>query len=67
MSTVQDGRSLETALLASIPFGLYVLDADWRFLFLNPPAERFFEQVCGHTREQLAGEKHPGRMSRGRR
>jgi len=47
---------LETAILASVPLGLYVLDRDWRFLYLNPLAERFFEQLCGRSRAQLLGK-----------
>jgi PAS domain S-box-containing protein len=47
---------LETAIVQSIPLGLYVLDQDWRFLYLNASAERFFEQLAGHTPEELLGK-----------
>ncbi len=47
---------LEDAIVQSIPLGLYVLDQDWRFLYLNAPAERFFEQLAGHKREELLGK-----------
>ena len=50
---------LDAAILASVPLGLYVLDRDWRFLYLNPQAERFFWQLSGRTRDQLYEEaKH---------
>jgi PAS domain S-box-containing protein len=51
-----DERRLETAIVESIPLGLYVLDPDWRFLYLNAPAERFFEQLAGQSRDELLGK-----------
>jgi signal transduction histidine kinase/ActR/RegA family two-component response regulator len=42
--------------LGDIPLGLAVLDRDWCFTYLNPIAERFFEQLSGRPREQLLGK-----------
>ena len=47
---------LETAIVESIPLGLYVLDRDWCFLYLNAPAERFFHQLTGRVRAELLGK-----------
>lgn len=47
---------LETAIVDSIPLGLYVLDGDWRFLYMNAQAERFFQQLAGRGRAELLGK-----------
>jgi signal transduction histidine kinase len=47
---------LSLSLLDDIPLGLVVLDREWCFLYLNPIAERFFEQLSGRTRAQLLGK-----------
>jgi PAS domain S-box-containing protein len=48
-------RRLEQAILDSIPLGVFVLGREWQFLYLNPRAERFFEQLSGRSRDQLLG------------
>jgi PAS domain-containing protein len=48
-------RRLETIILAAVPIGVYALDRDWRFLYLNGQAERFFLQLSGRTRDHLLG------------
>jgi PAS domain S-box-containing protein len=47
---------LEAVIVASVPLGLYVLDRQGRFLYLNRLAERFFEQTCGRSRNELLGK-----------
>jgi PAS domain S-box-containing protein len=47
---------LAAAIVASVPLGLFVLDQKGRFLYLNQLAERFLEQVCGRSRDQLLGK-----------
>jgi PAS domain S-box-containing protein len=49
-------RRQQAAILRSLPMGLYVLDREWRFVYLNPIAERFFERLSGRTRAQLLGK-----------
>jgi signal transduction histidine kinase/ActR/RegA family two-component response regulator len=44
---------LETAIVDSIPLGLYVLDRDWRFLYMNALAERFFLQLTSRSPDEL--------------
>jgi two-component system CheB/CheR fusion protein len=50
-----DGGRPETAILAGLPLAVFVLDREGRFTYLNPLAERFFEQVAGRGRDGLLG------------
>jgi PAS domain-containing protein len=43
----------DTALLDALPLGLFILDRQGSFVYLNTYAERFFEQVANHRRDQL--------------
>jgi signal transduction histidine kinase len=43
------------ALLDAIPLGLFILDREGRFVYLNTYAERFFAQVANGRRDQLLG------------
>jgi PAS domain S-box-containing protein len=52
----QGEQQVGKAILETLPLGLFVLDRQWRILFLNDQAERLFEQLCGHTRSQLLGK-----------
>jgi PAS domain-containing protein len=49
-------RRLETIILAGAPIGVYALDREWRFVYLNGQAERFFQQLSGRTRDHLLGK-----------
>jgi two-component system CheB/CheR fusion protein len=50
------GERREFSLLDNLPWGLFVLDRDWRFTYLNPFAEHFFEQLSGRPRGRLLGQ-----------
>jgi signal transduction histidine kinase/CheY-like chemotaxis protein len=52
----QRAEPRDISLLDNLPLGLFVLDRDWRFTYLNPFAEHFFERVCGRARDQLLGK-----------
>jgi hypothetical protein len=49
-------RQLATVILAGVPVGVFALDWEWRFLYLNGQAERFFQRVSGRTRDYLLGK-----------
>jgi PAS domain S-box-containing protein len=55
MEGLPDPR-LEAAIVAGVLMGLFVLDDKGRLLYFNRFAERFFEQVCGRSREELLGK-----------
>jgi PAS domain S-box-containing protein len=52
----EDLSRQRTALLDALPLGLFILDRQGRFVYLNLYAERFFEQAAGRRREQLLGQ-----------
>src|SRR5437763_8889942 len=52
----QRAEPREFSLLDNLPLGLFVLDRDWRFTYLNAFAEHFFERLCGRARGQLLGK-----------
>jgi PAS domain S-box-containing protein len=43
------------ALLDGVPHGLFLLDPEGHIILCNPPAARFFQEVCGLGPEQLLG------------
>jgi nitrogen-specific signal transduction histidine kinase len=51
-----DRPRLDTALLDALPLGLFILDRQGRFAYLNIYAQRFFEQVANRRRDQLLGQ-----------
>jgi signal transduction histidine kinase len=46
----------DTALLDAMPLGLFILDRQGLFVYLNSHAERFFEQVANRRRDQMLGQ-----------
>jgi PAS domain S-box-containing protein len=52
---LQGEQQVGQAVLDTLPLGLFVLDRQWHFLYLNDHAGRLFEQLCGHSRAQLLG------------
>src|SRR5947208_12975213 len=52
----KDWPRQDTALLDAMPLGLFILDRQGRFAYLNTYAERFFEQVGHCRRDQLLGQ-----------
>lgn len=53
-SAVHDSEANVTRVLEAMPAGFCMLDADWRFTYVNTEAE----QILGRTRGQLLGRSH---------
>jgi signal transduction histidine kinase/CheY-like chemotaxis protein len=52
----QDPGSHELSILNHLPMGLFALDREWRFTYLNPTAQRFFQKVCHRSPPELLGQ-----------
>jgi PAS domain-containing protein len=53
--TTSQERDQAARIFAGVPVGVFVLDREWRFLSLNPCAERFFKRVVRYGRDELLG------------
>src|SRR5277367_2404370 len=47
----------ELSTLDMLPLGLFVLDKEWRFTYLNDIAQRFFQGLANRPPGQLVGQK----------
>ena len=54
---LQEPVSHTLSILNQLPLGLFVLDREWRFLYLNTTAQRFFQEICHRAPTELLGQR----------
>jgi PAS domain S-box-containing protein len=55
-------REGSTAILDTMSEGVFTLDRDWHFTYVNPEAHRMLDEVPGALLGQVLWEKYPGTL-----